>query len=196
VKNEEIKAVMEGILFVSGEEGIDKKQLADVLDLNITAVKRCLAELAEDYKCEDRGIQILEAGDSVQLTTKAEHAPYFKKLVQSPSSATLSQAALETLAIIAYKQPVSRVEIEDIRGVKSERPIRTLTGKRLVKEAGRAEGTGRAILYGTTREFLEQFGLRTINELPPLPENPDEEDTEGEADLFFERFQEQIDEQS
>ncbi|WP_171051744.1 SMC-Scp complex subunit ScpB [Alteribacter natronophilus] len=191
-----MKAVIEGLLFVSGEEGMDKKQLAEVLGEDLESVNKGIEALTADYSEGNRGIQILEAGGTLQLTTKAEHAPYFKKLVQSPASATLSQAALETLAIIAYRQPVSRVEIEDVRGVKSERPIRTLMGKLLIREAGRAEGTGRAILYGTTPEFLEQFGLRSIEELPPLPENPDTEDAEGEADLFFERFQEQFDEPS
>ena len=102
---------------------------------------------------------------------------------------TLSQAALETLAIIAYKQPITRVEIEEIRGVKTDKPLQTLMSKLLIKEAGRAEKAGRAILYGTTREFLFHFGLSSIKELPPLPDGS--EDTEDEeADLFFEKFQE------
>jgi segregation and condensation protein B len=100
---------------------------------------------------------------------------------------------LETLAIIAYKQPITRAEIEEIRGVKTERPLQTLTAKALIKEVGRAEGTGRAYLYGTTKEFLDYFGLRSIAELPALPEKVNEEYVQAEADLFFERFQETID---
>lgn len=102
---------------------------------------------------------------------------------------SLSQAALETLAIIAYKQPITRIEIEEIRGVKSERPIRTLSAKGLIQEVGREEGAGRAILYGTTKEFLEYFGLKTIEELPSLTEIENEEHfIQEEADLFFEKL--------
>ncbi|MGJ9384883.1 SMC-Scp complex subunit ScpB [Salipaludibacillus sp. CF4.18] len=191
MKSHEIKAVIEGLLFVSGEEGIDEKQLMEVLELDRKTLKFYLAEMKEMYQSEQRGIQLVELAGGYQLTTKKEHAEFFKRLVQSPTSTTLSQAALESLAIIAYKQPLSRMEIEDIRGVKSERPIRTLSAKGLIKEVGRVEGTGRAILYGTTKQFLEQFGLRTIEELPPLTEQS-EEDVEGEVDLFFEKFQEQL----
>jgi segregation and condensation protein B len=129
-----------------------------------------------------------------QLTTKKEHAIYLKKLVEAPVNASLSQAALETLAIIAYRQPITRTEIEEIRGVKSERPIQTLISKILIKEVGRAEGTGRAILYGTSKEFLEYFGLKSIDELPPLPDKINEEYEQEEADLFFEKFNETIEE--
>ncbi|WP_026689420.1 SMC-Scp complex subunit ScpB [Alteribacter aurantiacus] len=190
--NNEMKAIIEGLLFVSGEEGIELSQLESVLQKDKETIKDQVNILTEEFKQKERGIQIVELGGNYILTTKEEHADYFKKLVQSPTTATLSQAALETLAIIAYKQPISRVEIEDIRGVKSERPVRTLQGKVLIKEVGRVEGTGRAILYGTTKEFLEHFGLRSIEELPPLPEDVEEDDIEGEADLFFEKFQEQI----
>lgn len=193
MKSHQIKAVIEGLLFVSGEEGIDEKQIMDVLQLDRKTVKFYMAELMEAYSSESRGIQIVEMAGGYQFTTKQEHAPFFKRLVQSPSSTTLSQAALETLAIIAYKQPISRLDIEDIRGVKSERPIRTLAAKALIKEVGRVEGAGRAILYGTTKDFLEQFGLRSIKELPPLPDSVKEAEVEEEIDLFFSKFQEQMD---
>ncbi|MDG5787662.1 SMC-Scp complex subunit ScpB [Evansella sp. AB-P1] len=192
MKSHQIKAVIEGLLFVSGEEGIDEKQIMDVLQLDRKTVKFYMAELIEAYASDSRGIQVVEIAGGYQFTTKAEHAPYFKRLVQSPSTTTLSQAALEALAIVAYKQPISRIEIEDIRGVKSERPLRTLIAKSLIKEVGRVEGAGRAILYGTTKDFLEQFGLRSIKELPPLPEKVSEDDVEEEVDLFFSRFQEQL----
>ncbi|MFA9556091.1 SMC-Scp complex subunit ScpB [Evansella sp. AB-rgal1] len=192
MKSHEIKAVIEGLLFVSGEEGIDEKQIMEVLQLDRKTVKFYMSELMEAYSADSRGLQIVEIAGGYQFTTKAEHALYFKRLIQSPSTTTLSQAALESLAIVAYKQPISRIDIEDIRGVKSERPIRTLLAKSLIKEVGRVEGTGRAILYGTTKEFLEQFGLRTIKELPPLPSNIEDEDVEEEVDLFFAKFQEQL----
>jgi segregation and condensation protein B len=135
---------------------------------------------------------IVQLAGTYQLATKKENAAYLKKLVDSPNTATLSQAALETLAIIAYKQPITRAEIEEIRGVKTERPLHTLMSKVLIKEVGRAEGTGRAYLYGTTKEFLDYFGLKSIQELPQLPEKVDEEFVQEEADLFFEKFQETI----
>lgn len=192
MESHEIKAIIEGLLFVSGEEGIDENQMMDVLQIDRKSLKFYLAEMKENYQSSSRGIQLVEVAGGYQLTTKQEHASYFKRLVQSPTSATLSQAALEALAIIAYKQPISRIEIEDIRGVKSERPLRTLNGKGFIKEVGRAERTGRAILYGTTKFFLEQFGLQSIKELPPLPDPVAEEDVEEEVDLFYEKFQQQL----
>jgi len=192
LESHEIKAIIEGLLFVSGEEGIDENQMIDVLQIDRKSLKFYLAEMKENYQSNSRGIQLVEVAGGYQLTTKQEHASYFKRLVQSPTSATLSQAALEALAIIAYKQPISRIEIEDIRGVKSERPLRTLNGKGFIKEVGRAERTGRAILYGTTKFFLEQFGLQSIKELPPLPDPVAEEDVEEEVDLFYEKFQQQL----
>ena len=135
---------------------------------------------------------IVQLAGTYQLATKKENAAYLKRLVDSPNTSTLSQAALETLAIIAYKQPITRAEIEEIRGVKTERPLHTLMSKALIKEVGRAEGTGRAYLYGTTKEFLDYFGLKNIEELPQLPEKVEEEFVQEEADLFFEKFQETI----
>jgi segregation and condensation protein B len=136
---------------------------------------------------------VVQLAGTYQLATKKEHAPYLKKMVESPTTNHLSQAALETLAIISYKQPITRIEIEEIRGVKTERPIQTLLSKALIKEVGRVDGPGRAYLYGTTKEFLDYFGLRNIDELPPLPEKVEEEFVQEEADLFFEKFQEAID---
>lgn len=182
---EQIKSVIEGLLFVSGDEGIEAKELAQVLEIDKETVVDLIEDMKSDFKRAQRGIQIVEVAGSYQLTTLQEHAPYFEKLAYSPSSATLSQAALETLAIIAYKQPIARAELEEIRGVKCEKAIATLINKLLIKEVGRAEGTGRAILYGTTKEFLEYFGLKQLSELPPLSEEFDIEQVKEEADLFF-----------
>lgn len=191
MKLEQMKAIVEGLLFIVGDEGIDIKQIADVLQISEIVAIELIEGLKEDYSNEFRGIDLVEVAGVYQLTTKKEHAEYFKRLVESPTTSTLSQAALETLAIIAYKQPITRAEIEEIRGVKTERPLSTLMSKSLIKEVGRAEGTGRAYLYGTTKDFLEYFGLKTLEELPPLPEKLNEEDIpQEEADLFFEKFQE------
>lgn len=191
MKLDKMKAIVEGLLFIVGDEGIDSKQIADVLQISEIVAVELIENLKADYKKKSRGIDLVEVAGVYQLTTKREHAEYFKRLVESPTTSTLSQAALETLAIIAYKQPITRAEIEEIRGVKTERPLSTLMSKSLIKEVGRAEGTGRAYLYGTTKDFLEYFGLKTLDELPPLPEKLNEEDIrQEEADLFFEKFQE------
>lgn len=188
------KGILESLLFAAGDEGLSIKQISQVLEIDMVFTKEILMQLTEDYENDNnRGITIVQFADNFQLATKKENSVYLKKLVESPTTTTLSQAALETLAIIAYKQPITRAEIEEIRGVKTERPIQTLMGKVLIKEIGRAEGTGRAILYGTTNEFLDYFGLRSIDELPPLPDKVDEDYVQEEADLFFEKFQETID---
>ncbi|MBS4191094.1 SMC-Scp complex subunit ScpB [Bacillus sp. FJAT-49705] len=187
------KGIVESLLFAAGDEGLSLKQIALVLEMDESQSETVLRELMEDYKTTERGITIVEIAGTFQLATKKENSDYLKKLVVSPSNATLSQAALETLAIIAYKQPITRAEIEEIRGVKTERPLHTLAAKALIKEVGRAEGTGRAYLYGTTKEFLDYFGLKRIEELPSLPEKVDEEFLQDEADLFFDKFKETFD---
>jgi segregation and condensation protein B len=188
------KGILESLLFAAGDEGLSLKQVCSVLELSEKEAGGLLQELKKDYDdCHDRGIYMTELAGTFQLVTKKCNADYLKKLVESPSVSSLSQAALETLAIIAYKQPITRVEIEQIRGVKTERPIQTLTSKGLVKEIGRAEGTGRAYLFGTTVEFLDYFGLSNLEELPPLPESIQEDFAQDEADLFFEKFQETMD---
>ncbi len=183
------KGIIESLLFAAGDEGLTLKQLAHVLNVEQFEAEQVTRELMEDYiKDENRGISLVEIAGTFQLATKKEHSTYLKKLVESPHASTLSQAALETLAIIAYKQPITRAEIEEIRGVKTERPLHTLAAKALIKEVGRAEGAGRAILYGTTKEFLDHFGLKDLKELPELGEK-EEEFKQEEADLFFESFQ-------
>lgn len=185
------KGIVESLLFAAGDEGLSTKQISQVLEIEESYTIEIIEQLKEELnENSSRGIAIVQFADHFQLATKKEHSPYLKKLVESPTSSTLSQAALETLAIIAYKQPITRAEIEDIRGVKTERPLHTLQAKALIKEVGRAEGTGRAILYGTTVEFLDYFGLRNIEELPPLPDKVDDDYIQEEADLFFEKFQE------
>jgi segregation and condensation protein B len=185
------KSILESLLFAAGDEGLSLKQIAEVLEIEPENARGII----EDVKTEleqnkDRGIIIVQLAGVFQLATKKENAPFLKKLVDSPGNHTLSQAALETLAIIAYRQPITRAEIEEIRGVKTERPLQTLMAKALIKEVGRNEGTGRAYLYGTTKEFLDYFGLKNIDELPPLPDRVEEEFVQEEADLFFEKFQE------
>ncbi len=186
-------SILESLLFAAGDEGLSLKQIAEVLEVDVLLANEIIENLKQEYESnENRGIMMVQLAGTFQLATKKDNADYLKKLVDSPHTSTLSQAALETLAIIAYKQPITRAEIEEIRGVKTERPLNTLMAKALIKEVGRAEGTGRAILYGTTKEFLDYFGLKNLNELPPLPEKVEDEFVQEEADLFFEKFQETL----
>jgi segregation and condensation protein B len=181
--------ILESLLFAAGDEGLTLKQIAKVMELPEFEVEEMIRLLNNDYDHnENRGISLIQIAGTYQLATKKEYAIYLKRLVEVPNASTLSQAALETLTIIAYKQPITRAEIEEIRGVKTERPIQTLVAKGLIQEVGRAEGTGRAILYGTTKEFLDYFGLKDLKELPPLPETEENDITQEEADLFFEKL--------
>ena len=184
------RGIVESLLFAAGDEGLTMKQICEVLELDEIMAVQIMKELEEEYKENgNRGITLVQMAGAYQLVTKKEYSPYLKKLVESPHTSTLSQAALETLAIIAYKQPITRMEIEEIRGVKTDRPLHTLVGKALIKEVGRVEGAGRAYLYGTTKAFLDYFGLKNIEDLPPLPDQMEEDSVQEEADLFFGRFE-------
>lgn len=184
---------VESLLFVSGDDGLTNKQLAFLTDTTEEEIDGILRKMIQMYKeREDRGLEIKQLAGTFQFVTKEENVLCIQKLVENPTTQSLSQASLEVLAIIAYKQPITRVEIEDIRGVKSERPISTLSAKGLVREVGRAEGTGRAILYGTTNEFLQYFGLQDLSTLPPLPEDVSTDEME-DTDLFMTKFQEAFD---
>jgi len=190
VNSKMLMSKIEALLFVVGDEGLTVKQLADLLDVGEVDIEAGLSELKTHYENNAAsGITIKQLADTYLLTTKPELATTIKKLVENPNSQVLSTASLEVLAIIAYKQPITRAEIEDLRGVKSERPIQTLISRGLIREVGRAEGTGRAILYGTTKEFLNYFGLKDLSELPPLPEGNIEDENE-QTDLFMTKFQE------
>ncbi len=180
---------IEALLFVVGDDGLSVKQLAGLLEEDEMDIEAGLSELQTSYEETMRGITLKNLAGTYQLITKPEMAETIKKLVENPNSHLLTTASLEVLAIIAYKQPITRAEVEDLRGVKSERPIQTLISRALIQEVGRAEGTGRAILYGTTKEFLNYFGLQSISELPPLPD-VEQVDEEQDTDLFMTKFQE------
>ncbi|MBL4985799.1 SMC-Scp complex subunit ScpB [Bacillus safensis] len=181
------KAILEALLYAAGDEGLTRKQLMSVLEIDESVLLDIMSSVKEEYQKQERGIELIEYADSYMLLTKKEYSMYLKKLVETPSKG-LSQAALEVLAIVSYKQPITRSEVEEIRGVKSERVLHSLVAKALLCEVGRADGPGRAILYGTTPTFLEQFGLKALDELPPLPENVEADGVQEEADLFFENF--------
>lgn len=184
---------VESLLFVAGDDGLTARQLGELTGTDKEAVERALALVEESCRREERGLRLVELAGTFRLATKPEHADAVRRLLENPTAQALTQASLEVLAIIAYRQPITRIEVEEIRGVKSERPIQTLVSKGLVKDAGRAEGTGRAILYGTTDAFLDQFGLASLKELPPLADG--EDDTDDELDLFMTNFTETFDEE-
>ncbi len=184
-------AIVEALLFAAGDEGLSIDQIASVLEVTPDETKDIISGLQAYYDGETRGIQLVEIAGAYQLTTKKIHAPYLQKLVEMPSAQSLSQAALETLAIIAYKQPITRMEIEAIRGVRLDGPLQKLLARVLVREVGRTETVGKAILYGTTDEFLDYFGLKSLAELPELPANGETTD-DDENDLFSLKFQEKV----
>lgn len=181
--------VLEGILFVVGDEGITLKQICEIMEVEIDEAKSLLLELKQSYEANDRGIRISYLGDAFKLTTKKEHKDYYQKLIENPENNTLSPAALETLAIIAYNQPITRIEIDELRGVGSVQLIRKLVAKGLIKEAGKSTMPGRPNLYATTSDFLDYFGLSTIDDLPKIENESKEVDEEKE--LFTSIYKEQ-----
>ncbi|WP_392389022.1 SMC-Scp complex subunit ScpB [Gorillibacterium timonense] len=179
--------IIEGLLFAAGDEGLDARQLAEVLEISAAASRELVESLRHNLRETGRGVQIVELAGSFQMTTVAEHAPYFEKLAESPSRSSLSQASLETLSIVAYRQPITRVEIEEIRGVKCDRALQTLVAKELIEETGRAEAVGRPILYGTTKPFLDYFGLSSLDDLPDSSIIEQSLSLEEEDRLLFDR---------
>ena len=167
--------ILEGILFVSGDEGVTLKQICDILNIEMDEAKKLLLELKQSYESDNRGVRISYLGDAFKLTTKKEHKEYYQKFIENPENNTLSQTALEILAIIAYNQPITRVEVDQLRGAQSSQMIRKLVAKGLVKTAGKSTMPGRPNLYATTSEFLDYFGLSTIKDLPKIKEDNDNE---------------------
>lgn len=172
-------AILEGLLFVVGDEGITLDNIAEIMDITKKDAQELLKELREEYNKDNRGIRISFIGEAFKLTTKQEYKEYYQKLITTRGSNTLSQAALETLAIIAYNQPITRAEVDELRGIASINMIRKLMAKDLIKISGKSNLPGKPNLYKTTSEFLDYFGLATINDLPDLPDKV-EEDTEKE----------------
>lgn len=160
-------SVLEALLFLSGEP-ISISTIKDVIELPESEIKMLMDRLIAEHKERNKGLMIVEIANGYQMVTNPEYADWIKKFRSAHISSKLSMPALETLAIIAYKQPIIRAEIEQIRGVNSDSAIRTLIEKRLIKIMGRKEVPGRPFVYGTTREFLQYFGLKDLTELPPL----------------------------
>ncbi|NMA90887.1 MAG: SMC-Scp complex subunit ScpB [Amphibacillus sp.] len=185
------KAIVEGLLFVSGSDGLTINQMSSITELDTKTIEHLLNELKFDYENASRGIQILESEKHFYLASKPEHAEYFRKLRADVHTSKLTQASLETLAIIAYNQPITRAEIEEIRGVKSDRPIQTILSRGLIEEVGRKNTIGRPMMFGTTLDFLTYFGLRSIDELPPLNDQINEDEINDEASLYFDKLKDE-----
>lgn len=179
-----LNATIEGLLFVAGDEGLSLDQLDDLLPENPATISHALTTLKQNLQADhQRGLVLLQFGEHFKLATKKELAPVIKQYFAAPLSTNLGQATLETLAIIAYKQPVTRVDIDEIRGVQSSGAIQKLILRQLIEAKGRKEAPGRPILYGTSAFFLDYFELKDLTELPPLPE-PEALTTPETNDLF------------
>ena len=185
-----MKAIIEGLLFISGDEGLTLEQLKDILEIDINELKNLIKELYKDYQNENRGIKLELLGNHFKLTTKQEHKEYYKKLIKDEENNKLSQAALETLSIIAYNEPISRIDIDEIRGISSAYVIRKLVLKGLIEEKGKSDAPGRPLLYGVTSNFLDYFGLGSTKELPEIKTKENNEVEDKNNNLFETKYKE------
>ena len=185
-----MKAIIEGLLFLSGEDGLTLEEISNIVEKDKEEVKIAIKELYNDYTSSDRGINIEFLGEHFKLTTKKEHKEYYKKLTLEEENSVLSNSAIETLAIIAYNAPLTRIDIDNIRGVDSSYVIRKLLLKGLIEDVGRAETPGRPKLYNITPRFLDYFGLGSIDELPKMEEK--EPINDEEKYLFDSKYTEEV----
>lgn len=167
MERQEAKAILEAILFTMGE-AVEVERLASVIEEDKKTTKEILLEMKEEYENRQGGMTLLELDDSFQMCTRAEMYEYLIKIAKTPRKYVLTETLLETLSIVAYKQPITRAEIEKIRGVSCDHAVNRLVEFGLIKEVGRMDAPGRPLLFGTTEEFLRSFGVRSIEELPEL----------------------------
>lgn len=181
--------ILEGLLYVQGDLGLTLEQVEDILAINEIEAKNLVYTLKKKYEeNEDRGLRINYLGNTFKLTTKEEHKDYYIKLLENPKSHTLSDPALEVLAIIAYNEPITRIKIDEIRGVDSTYVIRRLCAKGLIKECGKDDALGRPTLYKTTDEFLDYFNLASLNDLPKIDNITS---IDREVDLYHSKYTEE-----
>lgn len=189
MEHNEILSILEGMLFLSGDEGLTIKQISTVLQLSKKEATEYMDELIQiENEKIVKGFEIVNFGGVFKFVTLSQHHEYYQRMVEQNEN-SLSNAALETLAIIAYNQPVTRVRIEEIRGVGCDAMIRKLVAKALIKEVGREETPGKPILYGVTDEFMDAFSLTTLEELPELKEIKEDFDQE---DIFNTKYTEDV----
>ena len=179
----ELEAVVESLLFIAGD-AVSLASIAQTIELDQATTRAVVLSLADKYEKEKRGLRIVEIADAYQMCTAAECFEYIRNMYKSPQRQGLTQSLLETLAIIAYK-PMTRAQVEEIRGVNSDHAVTRLLEKRLICEVGRADTPGKPILFGTSKEFLRYFGFKSIRELPPLEEENSEEAKEKDAETEF-----------
>ena len=183
-----LKAVLEGMLFIVGDEGTTIKEMASVLEIPEEKVKELLLLLKKDYESDERGLRISYLGNAFKLTTKEEHKDYYEKLVIDTRTTNLSNAALEVLAVIAYNEPITRLRIDEIRGVNSSQIVRRLLARNFIKICGKDNTIGKPNLYKTTNEFLDYFGLSSKEDLPELIRNDTYEN--DNVDLYDSTYKE------
>jgi len=182
-----VKAAIEGLIFISGDEGITKEQLISILEISFDDLNKYLNELINDYNNSDRGMQIKLFGNVIKMMTKEIHKEYYQKLANLDDETILSQGALETLAIIAYNGPITRVAVDQIRGVNTSYLIRKLLDRDFIKDVGRSDAPGRPTLYEISDKFLDYFGLSSLEDLPKINVDTSEE----EIDLFNSKYTEE-----
>ena len=184
-----MKAVLEGLLYVQGDLGLTIEQVMDILNISSDEAKNLVYELKSSYESPDRGLRINFLGNTFKLTTKEEHKEYYQKLITDSKTQVLTNSALEVLAIIAYNEPITRIEIDKLRGIDSAYLVRRLLAKGLIKECGKSDLPGKPTLSKTTDEFLDCFGLSSKDELPKIEVNSNEEN--DETDLFKSKYVEE-----
>lgn len=186
------QAELMALLYTSGDQGLEIGIIAELLEISTSATRQSMEALKNILdEDENSGLTINQFEDTYKLVTKPEYGPLLNRYFKSGLSTTLSQAALEILSIVAYKQPITRVEIDEVRGVQSSGTLQTLMVRQLVKEQGRKDVPGKPILYVTTDQFLDYFGLKDLKELPDISEFEDTDlDRDGNLDLFYGKFQE------
>ncbi len=183
MEREKAYAVIEAVLFTMGES-VEVSRLADTIEEDVKTTKQILKEMEERYGQEDRGICLIWLDNAVQLCTKAQMYEYLIKIAKAPRKMSLTDTVLETLSIIAYKQPVTRVEVEKVRGVSCDHAINKLLEYDLIMELGRLDAPGRPLLFGTTEQFLRCFGVKSLEELPELnPVQIEEFKAQAEAEV-------------
>ncbi len=182
-----MEGIIEGLLYVQGDLGLTIKQIEDILEISEEEAKRLVLSLKNYYEENNRGLRINYLGNTIKLTTKEEHQEYYQKLLEDEKNHNLSQSALEVLAIIAYNEPITRGDLENMRGVDSTYVLRRLLAKGLIKECGKSDLPGRPILYKTTDDFLDYFGLASINDLPSIELK---EDDSSPKDLYTSIYKE------
>ena len=187
MEDKEILSVIEGTLFLAGDDGLTIKQISNVLQLSKKEATQYMDELMQiEHQREVKGFELVNFGGVYKFATLPQHHEYYQRMIEQ-SENTLSNAALETLAIIAYNQPITRVGVEEIRGVGCDAMIRKLVAKALIKEVGREDTPGKPILYGVTDEFMDAFSLTSLDELPELKEMKEDFDQE---DIFNTKYTE------